>query len=98
MPDTIPLLDYVESRFAALQRAVDKAEEATEKRFQSVNEMRAMVTDAASKFMPRLEYDSSHAALVDKVESLQKMMWVGTGVMLAIQFLIGILLVFWRKT
>jgi hypothetical protein len=96
--DTITLREYMESRFSSIQRAVDKAEESTEKRFAAVNEMRAMVTDAASKFMPRLEYETSHQALVEKVEGLQKFLWMGLGAMLAIQLFLGIVFVFIRRS
>jgi len=95
--ETVTLREYMESRFSSIQRAVDKAEESTEKRFAAVNEMRAMVTDAASKFMPRIEYETSHRALVDKVEGLQKFLWMGLGAMLAVQLFIGIVFVMFKK-
>jgi predicted neutral ceramidase superfamily lipid hydrolase len=94
--DSIPLREYMESRFQSLQRAVDKAEEASDRRFAGVNEMRSMVTDAAASYLTRTEYESGHQALVEKVESLQKMLWIGLGALLALQFLISILVVFWR--
>lgn len=97
MNDSVTLREYIESRLTSMQRAVDKAEEATERRFGSVNEMRAMVTDAARMFMPRVESETAHRALQEKVESMQKMIWIGTGVVIAFQFLIGVLLVFWSK-
>ena len=95
--EVISLREYIESRLASMQRAVDKAEEATERRFSSVNEMRAMVTDAARMFMPRSEYEAAHRAVQEKVEALQKMLWIGTGVVIAFQFLIGVMLIFWKK-
>lgn len=94
----VSLQELMEVRFTALQRAVDKAEEAADKRFAAINEMRAMVTDAASKFMPRLEYETSHRALVEKVEGLQKLLWMGLGAMLAVQLFIGIVFVLVRKS
>lgn len=93
----ISLREYVDVRFLAVENAVQKAEVATDKRFESVNEMRAMVNDSASKFMPRAEYEAAHSSIVEKVEALQKMLWVGFGVVLALQFLVSILLVVWRS-
>lgn len=92
----ISLREYVDVRFLAVESAVQKAEAATDKRFESVNEMRAMVTDSASKFMPRAEYETAHRSIVEKIEALQKMLWVGFGVVLALQFLVSILFVLWR--
>jgi len=86
----------MESRFTSLQRAVDKAEESVDKRFGSVNEMRAMVTDSATRFMPRAEYETAHRALVEKVEGLQKFLWMGLGAVMAVQLFIGIVFVMLR--
>jgi len=98
MSDEITLREYMESRFMALQRAVDKAEDSNDKRFAAINEMRSMVTDAASRFMPRIEYETAHRALVEKVESLQKFLWMGLGAMLAVQLFIGIVFVMVKRT
>lgn len=49
------------------ERAIAKAEIATEKRFDSVNEFRATLADQASKLMPRAEYDVQHRALEEKL-------------------------------
>jgi|SRR6185437_5045552 len=95
--ETITLREYIESRFASLQRAVDKAEESNEKRFAAVNEMRAMVADAALQYMPRAEFESQHRGIVEKVESLQKFLWVGLGAVLAIQLFVSIIFVFIKK-
>jgi hypothetical protein len=43
---------------------------AAEKRFDSVNEFRAQLSDQAQTFMPRREYDVQHAALGDRVTRL----------------------------
>jgi hypothetical protein len=97
MTDEVTLREYMESRFTSLQSAVDKAEEANDKRFSAINEMRAMVTDAASRFMPRIEYETAHRALVEKVEALQKFLWMGLGAMLAVQLFIGIVFVMIKR-
>jgi hypothetical protein len=97
MTDEVSLRDYMEARFTSLQRAVDKAEESNDKRFAAVNEMRDMVTDAASRFMPRIEYETAHRAVVEKVEALQKFLWMGLGAVLAVQLFIGIIFVMIKK-
>jgi hypothetical protein len=97
MTHEVSLREFMEARFTSLQRAVDKAEEANDKRFSAINEMRAMVTDAASRFMPRIEYETAHRALVEKVEALQKFLWMGLGAMLAVQLFIGIVFVMIKR-
>ena len=60
----------VDAALAAADRAVTKAEIATEKRFEGVNEFRETLRDQASTLMPRSEYSVQHQALEEKVEQV----------------------------
>jgi flagellar basal body-associated protein FliL len=60
-----------EQKFVSLDRAVTKAEIATEKRFESVNEFRATLADQQRMLIPRLEYEVAHKALLEKLEDAQ---------------------------
>jgi len=53
-----------EAAFANSQRAIDKADTATEKRFEGVNEFRAALADQASNFVTRKDLE----ALAEKIE------------------------------
>lgn len=53
------------------EKAIIKAESATERRFEGVNEFRATLADQAANLMPRSEYTVQHQALVEKVNQLQ---------------------------
>lgn len=75
------LKEYVEQRFTDQDRAVQsallaakeaviKAETATEKRFESVNEFRQQLSDQTNTFLSRPEYNAQHKALEDKVSFL----------------------------
>jgi septal ring factor EnvC (AmiA/AmiB activator) len=57
--------DHVEEAFNSSQRAIDKADEATEKRFEGVNEFRAALSDQATRFVT---IDQLHS-LQDKLEA-----------------------------
>lgn len=48
-------------------KAITKADIATEKRFEGVNEFRQTLADQASNLMPRAEYTVQHQALSEKV-------------------------------
>jgi hypothetical protein len=72
------LKEYIERRFndqakaidaalAAAEKAVTKAEVATEKRFDSVNEFRKTLSDQAGSFMQRGEFVAQHKSLEEKV-------------------------------
>jgi ElaB/YqjD/DUF883 family membrane-anchored ribosome-binding protein len=97
MADSVSLKEYVEMRLAAMETAVTKAETAAEKRFEGINEMRAMVIDAARQYMPRLEFETAHQSLVDKIDALQKMIWIGVGIVGALQFVVGALVLLWVR-
>ena len=62
----------VDAALAAADRAVTKAEIATEKRFEGVNEFRETLRDQAANLMPRMEYEVQHRALSVKVDEAIK--------------------------
>ena len=55
----------------AADRAVIKAENATEKRFDAVNEFRATLADQASRLMPRSEVEQIVKGVNEKIEDLR---------------------------
>jgi len=56
----------------ASEKAVTKAELATEKRFDSVNEFRDTLRDQAATLMPRNESEAKFAAINEKFEDMKK--------------------------
>lgn len=64
------LKEYVDLRFQQVQVAVDKAESATEKRFESVNEFRSTLADQQRTFVPRPEYEAAHQSLENRVNAV----------------------------
>jgi len=79
----ISLREYVDIRFdaqekavtaalAAADRAVGKAELASEKRFDSVNEFRAALSDSSRLQMPRAEAEQSMKSVEEKITALTK--------------------------
>lgn len=62
----------VDAALDAAAKAVDKAELASEKRFDAVNEFRAQQADLIAGFLPRPEYLAQHHALEDKVVAFEE--------------------------
>jgi hypothetical protein len=58
----------VQAALQSAKEAVTKAETASEKRFDAVNEFRQTLADQASTLMPRVEAESRIAALAEKLE------------------------------
>lgn len=61
-----------QQRFEATEKAIAKAESATEKRFEGVNEFRNQLGDQQRTFMPRSEVEVIHRGINEKIETLGK--------------------------
>lgn len=58
----------IQSTLAASEKAITKAEKATEKRFESVNEFRKALNDSQRTYMPRIETELLINQLSAKVD------------------------------
>jgi hypothetical protein len=61
----------VKTAMDASEKALVKAESGTERRLESLNELRSMASDQAALLMPRSEYAVQHQALVDRVTTTE---------------------------
>lgn len=73
------VIQATQSALSAADRAVNKAESATERRFESVNEFRQTLSDQAAKFIIRSEFD----LVVDRLEQDIKNLMITRGEMVA---------------
>jgi urease accessory protein UreF len=87
----------VVAALAAADRAVSKAETATEKRFENSNEWRNTVETLQRTYTPRTEVAQTVKSIEDKLAVLQKMVYVGLGIVLAFQFFLGIAMAFMER-
>ncbi len=69
----------VNAALASADRAVVKAETAAEKRFESVNEFRSVLSNQSSTLMPRTESDAQMKALDDKIQVINSRLDRGEG-------------------
>jgi hypothetical protein len=63
--------EKINQKFESLELAVLKAEQATEKRFESVNEFRSQLADQGRTFIARTEYEAGHKELTNRVDELK---------------------------
>jgi len=61
-------------RFQAQEKAIDKSDAASEKRFEAVNEFRNTLSDQTKTFMPRLEAETRTHANAEKIDALASRM------------------------
>jgi ElaB/YqjD/DUF883 family membrane-anchored ribosome-binding protein len=73
-------------------KAIDKAEGATDQRLALLNESRQTNEDNSRKFLPKAEYQQAHDALVMQVQSIQRSVYVATGAVIVIGALISFVL------
>jgi len=81
----------VQAALVASEKAVLKAENASNDRFRGVNEFRQALSDQTATFIPRAEYDTNHKALQKQVDSLFRLVYMGLGIVVAIQFVLLLL-------
>lgn len=62
---------HIQAQLQAAENAVAKAENANDKRFDSVNEFRAQLGDQAATFMPRSESIQRHDTAADRASRLE---------------------------
>ena len=62
---------HYEQRFRAQIEATSKADTASERRFESVNEFRKTLTDQTLTFVTRNEYGGAHASLSDRLGKIE---------------------------
>jgi hypothetical protein len=60
-------VESVQAALDATREAIRKADAATEKRFDAVNEFRKALSDQTATFLPRTEYDTAHDSLAARV-------------------------------
>lgn len=65
------ILQERNERFVAIKEAVNKAEAATEKRFEGVNEFRSQLSDQSRTFIPRSETESMFKSLERQITDLK---------------------------
>lgn len=84
------------------EKAVAKAETATEKRFDAVNEFRGQLKDQAATLLQRTEAEAKFHAIEEKIESLKsggvaQSRWTADKVVMLVIAAIGWILLIWNK-
>jgi len=64
------LKDAISQALASSEKAIAKAEEGAERKYESLNELRDMAQDQAGRFLTTAAYTPQHQALSEKIEAL----------------------------
>ncbi len=93
----ISLKKYFDVRLASMETAVTKAETSHEKRLEGMNEFRAQLGDQSKTFLTRAEYDIKHELICQKIEALQKLVFIGVGIIGIAEVILVIFLIHLSK-
>jgi ABC-type bacteriocin/lantibiotic exporter with double-glycine peptidase domain len=81
-------------RINAVLEEMHKIEKINDLKHESMNEIREQLNDQSKTFLKTDMYESKHEIITSKLDSLQKIVFVGLGVWLVIQGIIVVVLVF----
>jgi hypothetical protein len=77
MGNEVTLKEYFDSQIKNIEKSIETAYRSMEKRLDGMNEFREALKDQSRQFVSRQEF-----------ETLQKLVWVGVGIVLAVEFLL----------
>ncbi|HLG40291.1 MAG TPA: hypothetical protein VI461_11515 [Chitinophagaceae bacterium] len=87
------VVQATQAALAASDRAVSKAETASEKRFDAVNEFRATLADQQRNLMPRNEVEILVKGISDRIKKIENIILLsqgkGTGISTSWGFIVG---------
>lgn len=87
----------VDVKTAADRIAITKASDAVDERLRGMNEFRQTLSDQTNTFITRNEAHLTDRAMSEKIEALQKIVYVGLGALAVLQFLLQFLIPSWVK-
>lgn len=74
--------------------ALVKAEALMNERLKGMNEFRNALSDQTSAYLTRAEYESNHKLIEAKLDTMQRMVYVGAGMLIVLQIAVGVVLHF----
>jgi hypothetical protein len=84
-------INEIKVRIDYIEKGIEKTELMLNKRLEGMNEFRAALKDQNMQFVTRVEYEGRHEQICDKIDFLQKLVFVGLGLVLAVEFFLRFL-------
>ena len=92
MDDKDTQIAVLEERIEGLREAIKKAEKLLEVRLQAMNEFRTQLSEERGQYVERKELDIRIKHILDKIEINTKLIFIGFGIIIAIEFAIRVLM------
>jgi iron-sulfur cluster repair protein YtfE (RIC family) len=90
----LSLEEKFEIKLQSLDQKVEKIDKVNDIKHEAMNEVREQLGDQADTFLQTAIYDSKHEIIQNKIEGLQKLVFVGLGVWMVVQGIIVVVLIF----
>ena len=78
-------------RINALREIVDKVEKLNDLKHETMNEVREQLKDQADTFITEESFKLQHRLLENKIEVIQRFIYIGVGIWIVLQLLLGFL-------
>ena len=81
----------LETRVDYIEKGIEKTENALNKRLEAMNEFRAALKDQNNTFITRIEFESKHLIIEEKIETIQKLVYIGIGVLFVVEIVLKLI-------
>ena len=85
--NTLAVSDLSKATTDSIEKSTNLAKEDMERRLEGMNEFRTQLKDQTATFINRGEYDTKHQLLLDSLNNLSKIIYMGLGGVLVLEFL-----------
>ena len=90
--DSVSLKEFITDKFQTLEKNTDTARQSMEKRLEGMNEFRQQLKDQNATFITKEDYDSKQQILNTKIEALEKIVYIGLGLCLALEIALKVII------
>jgi hypothetical protein len=89
-------IQHIEDKYSIILSknadALQEAKKEMERRLEGMNEFRAQLEKQTKTFISRDEFSATEKLILQKVENISKLVYIGFGVFLMLQIIIGVFL------
>ena len=86
--DGVTLREYFDVKFELQERALTLQAEEYRRRLSDLNNEAERLRVMQTTYLPREVYESNHSGVVNKIEALEKIVFVGLGIAITLQFVL----------
>ena len=90
--ENISLKEFITDKFQTLEKNMDLSRISMDKRLDGMNEFRQQLKDQNGTFITKTDYEGRHLTLETKIEALEKIVYIGLGICLALEIALKVVI------